>query len=83
MELDINLLKEFARITNDSEQKTTNPYLRGTIVSNSDGKYVQLDGSTTITPISEIVDVKEGDRVLVSIENHKATIIGNFSFVFS
>lgn len=80
MELDINLLKEFARITNDSEQKTTNPYLRGTIVSNSDGKYVQLDGSTTITPISEIVDVKEGDRVLVSIENHKATIIGNFSF---
>ena len=80
MELDMNLLKEFAEITNDSNQKTENTYLRGTIVKNSGGKYVQIDGSTTVTPISEIVDVEEGDRVLVSIENHKATIIGNFTF---
>lgn len=80
MVIDNKLLKEFAQITNDSEVKTENPYLRGTIVSNTDGKYVQLDGSTTITPISELVNVEEGDRVLVSIENHKATIIGNFTF---
>lgn len=80
MELDRNLLKEFAQITNDSEDKPQNTYLRGTIIKNSGGKYVQLDGSTTATPISEVVDVEEGDRVLVSIENHKATIIGNFSF---
>lgn len=80
MELDRNLLKEFAQITNDSENKPQNTYLRGTIIKNSGGKYVQLDGSTTATPISEVVDVEEGDRVLVSIENHKATIVGNFSF---
>lgn len=80
MNIDSNLLKEFAKITNDSEQKSENRYLRGTIVKNSGGKYVQLDGSTTVTPISELVDVEEGDRVLVSIENHKATIVGNFSF---
>lgn len=80
MNLDSNLLKEFAKITNDSEVKSENKYLRGTIVSNSGGKYVQIDGSTTVTPISELVDVKEGDRVLVSIENHKATIVGNYSF---
>ena len=80
MELDRNLLKEFAKITNDSEVKSENKYLRGTIVKNSGGKYVQLDGSTTVTPISELVDVEEGDRVLVTIENHKATIVGNFTF---
>ena len=80
MELDKNLLKEFARITNDSGEKTQSTYLRGTVVENSGGKYVQIDGSTTSTPIAEIVDVEDGDRVLVSIENHRATIIGNFSY---
>lgn len=80
MDLDRSLLKEFAKITNDSEVKSDNKYLRGTIVTNSNGKYVQLDGSNTITPISEIIEVEDGDRVLVSIENHKATIVGNFSF---
>lgn len=80
MELDNSLLKEFAQITNDSGTKSQNTYLRGTVIKGSDGKYVQLDGSTTATPISEVVDVQEGDRVLVSIENHRATIIGNFTF---
>lgn len=80
MTIDKNLIKEFVQITNDSETTNQNTHLRGTIVVNSGGKYVQIDGSTTVTPISEIVDVEDGDRVLVSIENHKATIIGNFTF---
>lgn len=80
MDLDANLLKEFVKVTNDSETKKENKYIRGTIVKNSNGKFVQLDGSNVITPISEIVDVEEGDRVLVTIENHKATIVGNFTF---
>ena len=80
MDLDRNLLKEFAQITNDSEVKSENKYLRGTIVKTSGNKYVKLDGSTTVTPISEVVDVDEGDRVLVSIENHRATIVGNFTY---
>lgn len=80
MSLDANLLKEFVKVTNDSETKKENKYIRGTIVKNSNGKFVQLDGSSAVTPISEIVDVEEGDRVLVTIENHKATIVGNFTF---
>ena len=80
MSIDNELLKEFAHITNDSQTKTENTYLRGTIVSNSGSKYVQIDGSSTATPITETVDVEEGDRVLVSIEKHKATIVGNFTF---
>ena len=80
MSIDNELLKEFAQITNDTQTKKENTYLRGTIVSNSGSKYVQIDGSSTATPITETVNVEEGDRVLVSIENHKATIVGNFTF---
>ena len=81
MDLSRSLLKEFAEITNGSSQKKeVSKYVRGTITSSGSTKYVQIDGSSTLTPISEVVDVQDGDRVLVSIENHKATILGNFTF---
>lgn len=81
MELDRSLLKEFARIANDEEEPGAKQYVRGTVTSGGEGnKYVVIDGSDQLTPISEVVDVESGDRVLVSIENHKATIIGNFTF---
>lgn len=80
MELDRSLLKEFAQITNDIPDIAKDEYLRGTVKVLDSGKFVQLDGSSNLTPISETVDVDENDRVLVSIQNHKATIIGNFTF---
>lgn len=82
MELDRSLLKEFAQITNDAQEDSkAKQYVRGTVTSGGDDrKYVTIDGSDMVTPISEVVDVELGDRVLVSIENHKATIIGNFTF---
>lgn len=82
MELDRSLLKEFAQITNDTQEDSkAKQYVRGTVTSGGDDrKYVTIDGSNMVTPISEVVDVEPGDRVLVSIENHKATIIGNFTF---
>lgn len=80
MELERTLLRDFAQITND-ESSTPKQYVRGTVVGDDpEAKYVRIDGSTTLTPISEVVDVQNGDRVLVSIENHTATIIGNFTF---
>lgn len=81
MQIDKSLLKTFANITNDKKEQEPEKNLYGTI-SNSDdkNKFVKIDGSDSLTPISGIVDVKNGDRVLVSIENHKATIIGNFTF---
>lgn len=82
MVLDRSLLKEFAQITNDTQEDSkAKQYVRGTVTSGGDDrKYVTIDGSNMVTPISEVVDVEPGDRVLVSIENHKATIIGNFTF---
>lgn len=81
MDLPRSLLKDFAEVTNDSSSgSANNRYVRGTVKVSGETKYVQIDGSSSLTPISEVVDVQEDDRVLVSIENHKATILGNFTF---
>ena len=75
-----DLVKSFADVVNEPKKKEPTRYVRGTITGKGDAKYVQLDGSTVATPISEVVDAQEGDRVLVSIENHRAVIVGNFTF---
>ena len=53
--------------------------LYGTIVGSSGSNYVQLDGSSSLTPMVSTVDYKAGERVLVNISNHTATVIGNIS----
>lgn len=79
MELSRSLLKEFAEVTAVKPTTEKPTYLRGTITSSGTAKYVRIDGSESLTPISEIVDAKVGDRVLVSIENHQATVVGNIT----
>lgn len=78
MDLSRQLLKDFADVTRGVERDQTQ-YLRGTIKGSGEAKYVRIDGSESLTPISEVVDVQEGDRVLVTIENHEATILGNLT----
>ena len=79
MELSRHILKEFADVSRGVEREDKTQYLRGTIKSSGEAKYVRIDGPESLTPISEIVDVKDGDRVLVTIENHEATILGNLT----
>ena len=79
MELSRHILKEFADVSRGVEREDKTQYLRGTIKSSGKAKYVRIDGSESLTPISEIVDVKDGDRVIVTIENHEATILGNLT----
>lgn len=80
MELPRSILKDFAKVTNDTTESSVKKNVRGTVKISGETKYVQLDGSESLTPIAEVVDVQDGDRVLVSIENHRATILGNFTF---
>lgn len=82
MDLSRSLIKEFADIVNEPAKSATDSdsYARGTARVQGDKKYVQIDGSDQLTPILETVDVQEGDRVLVTIKNHTATIMGNFTF---
>ena len=81
VELPRTLLKDFAEVSTGVIKEGTNAkYVRGTVKVVGEKKYVLIDGASTTTPIAEVVDVDEGDRVLVSIQNHTATILGNFTF---
>ena len=81
MDLSRSLVKEFADIANNKNVKEKpSIYVRGTVKMVGDKKFVQLDGSDALTPLTETVDVQDKDRVLVAIENHTATVLGNFTF---
>ena len=83
--LDDNLVRSFADSIGDffksktdslKVNKETTHY--GTVLSNDEnGCMVQLDGSSTATPASLLVEVAVGDRVTVSIKNRHATVTGN------
>lgn len=82
MDLDRSLLKEFAKVVNDvGDKPEPKQYVYGTVTTGAGNtKCVMLDGSDTMTPISEVVNAEAGDRVLVSVSNHQATVIGNITF---
>lgn len=82
MDLDRSLLKEFAKVVNDvGDKPEPKQYVHGTITTGvGNTKCVMLDGSDMLTPISEVVNAEAGDRVLVSVINHQATVIGNITF---
>ena len=79
MKIDSNLLNEFAKITNDKDNKKTPKNVYGTIVKNGDETYVRLDGSEDgcLTPVTMTMDADDGDAVLCKIENHTVTVVGN------
>ena len=85
MQINENLLKSFVKAMNVEKEKETR-LLYGTItkvVKNGDEKtaYVNLDGAdpSIDTPVVEGTAVMEGDRVAVTIENHKAVVVSNIT----
>lgn len=79
MALSVDVAREFVK-TVTSQSAATNNTLKGTIKTNGDDTYVQLDGSDQLTPISSTVTgLRDGDRVLVQIKDHKSTVLGNTS----
>ena len=81
MALSSELVQKFVKVTRDSVDKKQSKIgnLYGTITEYSGTKYVKLDGSDLLTPIVSTVDVKNGERVVVKIEKHTATVLGNIS----
>lgn len=78
MILPSNLISDFVKATKDKPAQPRESVLYGTI--QSDTGYVQLDGSTVLTPIeNKAVIAKEGDRVTVTIKDHKAIVTGNIA----
>lgn len=78
MILPSNLISDFVKATKDKPAQPRESVLYGTI--QSDTGYVQLDGSTVLTPIeNKAVIAKAGDRVTVTIKDHKAIVTGNIA----
>ena len=79
MALSIELISQFAKITNDNKTEKKETTVYGTTVEYNGAIYVQLDGSDLLTPISTTTDMQPGERVTVMIKNHTATVTGNIS----
>lgn len=81
MQLPNSLVRQFVDITNDAvaaNTKTVKTH-QGTAVVNDDGIFVRIDGSDSLTPVSMATDARDGDIVMVRIENHKAYIANNLT----
>lgn len=85
MSLSQELIAKFVKVTNDRTKPQSETTLYGTITEYAGEKYVKLDGSSQLTPISTmsstvgLTGVKANDRVMVMIKNHTAVITGNTS----
>lgn len=79
MAISSDLIKDFVKVTNDNKPTKSESTLYGKIVIYDDREYVQLDGSDVLTPVSSTASVEAGERVMVQIKNHTATVTGNMS----
>jgi hypothetical protein len=79
MGISADLAYEFAKVTNDNTKDKDETTVFGTIVEYGGKKYVRIDGSDRMTPYTSTADVKLGERVIVLLKNHSATVTGNVS----
>ena len=79
MVLSEELVANFVKSTNDKKTTSSEATVYGTVKIEGDKKYVQIDGSSIKTPVNTTSDISDGDRVIVLIKDHEATIIGNVS----
>ena len=79
MQLPNSLVKDFAKITNDTKDKNTDTFVYGTARNVNGQVYVMFDGSELYTPVLSTIDVNDNDRVLVMIQNHTGTVTSNVS----
>lgn len=78
MGIDRSILSEFIKVTNDKKE-SKQVQLYGTVVTKGNSKCVKIDGSEIITPVRSTTDIKDDERVMVTIKDHMATITGNMS----
>ena len=76
-----SLVKQFAKTITQSvpQEKSKSSNALGTLVKEGDIFYAMLDGSTFLTPVSMSMSGEDGDRVLVTIQNHSAIVTSNIT----
>lgn len=81
MALSDELIREYVKVMIPKEERKRESVIYGTVVKNGNKEYVRLDGAKPemLTPVEKTTVVDNGDRVMVTIKNHSATITGNLS----
>lgn len=85
MGLSSDLITQFIKSTRDNSKRTNEESVYGVVSEQNGEMYVKLDGSDVYTPIgtsskpNSTVKIKDGDRVVVRIKNHAATVTGNIT----
>lgn len=79
MSLDQKVVNDFLNNIDPKPEPKKTTTLQGVIVKNDSEMMLQLDGSNQLTPFVKAVDVKEGDRVIVELANHQATVVSNLT----
>lgn len=77
MSLSSDLISQFVKATKDNKKTSTESTVYGTAVEQNGDMYVQLDGSDVLTPVTSTVKMEDGERVVVTIKDHSATVTGN------
>lgn len=79
MNLSSDLIARFVKATKDDKKTKGESTVYGTTVEANGSMYVRIDGANTLTPVIATTDVVAGERVIVMIKNHTATITGNIT----
>ena len=79
MGLSNDIVSQFVELTKTSDKIQNEASVYGTIVTDGNNTYVKLDGSEQLTPIETTTNVAGGERVIVRIKDHKATVTGNIT----
>lgn len=79
MALSSDLIDQLVKVVQNTEPRDKDNTAYGTVVIMGSKKYVKIDGSDLMTPVSTTVAVENGDRVIVTIKSHSATVTGNTS----
>lgn len=79
MDLSSELLSQFVKVTQGEKKTKNESTVYGTAVKQDGKTYVKIDGSNLLTPVAATADTVDGERVIVMIKNHTATITGNIT----
>lgn len=77
IDLSRNIIKRYVEVATPEKITSNSETVYGTVISEGEELFVMIDGSSILTPVSSNIDIKEGDRVLVLVKNHEATVIGS------
>ena len=79
MGLSNDLFSQFVKVTKEKTTTNKESTAYGTAVIDNGLTYVRIDGSELLTPVSTTTELRDGERVVVNIRNHEATVSGNVS----